>query len=142
MTYRDFTLRLHGICRDVLARNSHGRTLPAYLHVAHQDGRVESMHVGLGGTREERAELVRTAVAPYVASLVPAIVGWTFEGERDGQPLAVTVTVDRERAETWFAYLYRPPEADETLIGQFRVWPVPPEDQAGTLITPIQEAMR
>lgn len=146
--FRTFVRRLQEMTRNVLVQNSSkhgGKTLPAYLHFAMLDGTHDSQHVGMAGTPEDRRELVRTAVVPLVRAVGPEIVGWTFEGSMDDPTnpyekieVAVVVVIDRERAETYFAPLARVME--QTLIGEWFPWP--PNQQAGTFVTPIQEALR
>jgi hypothetical protein len=139
--FRTFVDDLAGIVRGVLVKNSSahgGRTLPAYLHFSMPGGERDSLHVGMAGTTEMRRELVETAVLPLVKATGPELVGWTFEGELDGTTVAVVVAIDRERSEVWFAPLAR--AMGQTLIGEFQPWPA--NQQAGTFITPIQEAMR
>lgn len=142
MTFREFTDDLTRVAQAVLVRNAHGRTIPSYLHVARRDGRVDTLHIGLGDTPELRKALIETAVVPLVQDMDPEMVGWTFEGVIAEQDALVVVVIDRERAETWLAPLFRPGEGwpDETVSGTFTAWPA--NEQTGSLITPIQEALR
>jgi|tagenome__1003787_1003787.scaffolds.fasta_scaffold19666626_2 hypothetical protein len=140
LPFRQFAEGLQGITRTVLVRNSskqHGATLPSFLHMSKR-GHTESQHVGLPDTAEERRALVETAVVPLVREIAPEVVGWTFEGVLDGDAIAVVLVIDRERSETWYAPLAR--VLGQTLIGDWIPWA--PNEQAGTLLTPIQEAMR
>jgi hypothetical protein len=139
--FRTFVERLQDMTRTVIVRNSSkhgGLTLPAYLHFAMPDGQHDTQHVGMAGSAEDRRELVRTAVVPLVKALGPEIVGWTFEGAMDDVSVAVVVVIDRERAETYYAPLAR--AMGQTLMGEWLPWP--PNQQAGTFVTPIQEALR
>jgi hypothetical protein len=137
-TFTPWLGHLQTITRDVIVKNSRGRPLPPFLHFHHPDGRDESMHVGLPADREERAAMLRTGVAELVRIAGPELVGWTFEGVQGDDAVAVVVAIDRERAETWTAPLAR--AGGQTLIGVFSPWPA--NEQAGSLITPIQEVLR
>lgn len=140
LPFRQFTEDLQGMTRTVLVRNSSkhgGAPIPPFLHMS-RGGHTESQHVGLPDSAEDRRALVETAVAPLVRELAPELVGWTFEGIMDGVDIAVVLAIDRERTETWYAPLAR--VMGQTLMGDWLPWA--PNEQAGTLLTPIQEAMR
>lgn len=89
---------------------------------------------------ERRVELIDRFVVPLVREREASMIGWTFAGlggRRDGADLLTVVTMDREVHETWIAPLV------ELAAGTLAPWELlPPNQQAGRLITPVQEALR
>lgn len=89
---------------------------------------------------ERGVELVERFVVPLIREREASMVGWTFAGHggrRDGADLLTVVAIDREVHETWIATL------EDVAAGTLAPWELlPPNQQAGRLIQPVQEALR
>lgn len=131
-----------GLVETLVRGMSGGRDLPAMLHFRGR-GHTEGVHVDQAWFATD-APAIENLVVPFIATLRPESVAWTFTGQRgrlDGfwdHHVACVVVVDRERAEVWEARLVR--HDQHASLGAWRPWPV--DESAGRLITPIQEALR
>jgi hypothetical protein len=158
-SYREFTDHTKAAVTE-LVRGYHSQRPPTpMVHMVVEGGNIDLIAVEDAffdpEHPERRAELIERFIVPLVRERGVSMVGWSFAarhtrhsvaldhagvpraaGNEEVDVLAVVV-IDRERVETWLA-----PRAD-LAAGALDAWEsLPPNEQQGRLITPIQEALR
>lgn len=121
---------------------------PMVLFQSGDDVQMIAVEAAFFEDADRTVELVERFIVPLVREREPQRVAWAFAAERIEQivqpspgpelrsEVVAAVVMDRELHETWIAPLTRAPMT----VGEWEV--LPPNEQAGRLITPIQEALR
>lgn len=155
-TFREFANDTKHAYRE-LVLNLRGSRDPSPIALFQSGDDAPGMH-GLDAAffenDERRRELIDRFIVPMIHELQPDRVAWAFAGwhyepivrgsvtaeqyERDSmrEEVITAVVIDREVHETWIAPLVRAPMT----VGEWEC--LPPNEQAGRLVTPIQEALR
>lgn len=149
MLFRDFVEQIKDAAEVIAGNIRGGRDLTPMLHFdsGHQPGGVASIALepAFFASAESRAKLVEHIAVPLIEARQPQQVAWTFTGtigelESDAsEEVLAAVVVDRERHEAWHAQMLRRDDAPPA-IGGWRQ--LPANQQAGFLVTPIQNALR
>lgn len=130
-----------------IVRGLHGARHPAPVLSMVTDGNVNLTGVDAAffdpAHLERRGELIDRFVVPLIRERESSMVAWSFVAQQDrieplpSREVVTVVAIDREVHETWVAPLH------ELLAGTLAPWEqLPPNQQAGRLIDPVQEALR
>jgi hypothetical protein len=145
VTYREFVDHTKAASAQ-LVRGLRGGRLPSAVLTLNAGGTVDLIGVESAffdpEHPERRVELIDRFVVPLIHEREATMVAWSFAGQHDvaagdTREVLTVVAMDREVHETWLAPLA------ELAAGTLVPWePLPPNQQAGRLITPVQEALR
>jgi hypothetical protein len=146
MTYREFVDRTKAASTQ-LVRGLRGGRLPSAvltLSVGGEDVDLIGVESDFFDPEhpERRVQLIERFVVPLIHEREATMVAWSFAAQHDvaagdTREVLTVVAMDREVHETWLAPLA------ELTAGTLAAWDqLPPNQQAGRLITPVQEALR
>lgn len=135
MTFREFTTGTREAVEHML------KTVmpPAIIPTLHVDAAGSGPHILVLAPEwfvddASRGRMI-DALLPTIRGLRAERVAWSFQSTDDD---LIVLSIDRERHETWRAPLLTPDT--RPLIGAWVL--LPPNQQAGLLVTPIQKALR
>lgn len=144
-SYRDFVEALKGLAEHLTDLITGDKAFVPMVHYLADGGVPMSSPVEKGWFEDEHTmELIENLVIPTALGVSASAVAWSFCGgieDRAIEPAheaAVLVVIDRERHEVHEARLVR--HDNRASLGAWRPWPA--NQQAGRLVTPIQEALR